>query len=104
MLRVYNTGKLVVNKANMLFNMFVVKKKFSIRSVRVDNGDTTFTITETNTLTGDSVAKTYNDGDEPEPENVILTVEIVHNSDGTITESVQEGNGEIETKTYEPVE
>ena len=103
MLRVYNTGKLVVNKANMLFNMFVVKKKFSIRSVRVDNG-ATFTITETNTLTGDSVARTYNDDDEPEPANVILTVTIVHNSNGTITESVQEGNGEIKTTTYRPVE
>ena len=100
MLRVYNTGKLVVNKANMLFNMFVVKKKFSIRSVRVDNG-ATFTITETNTLTGDSVARTYNDD---EPANVRLTVEIVHNSDGSITKSVQEGNGEIETTTYIPIE
>ena len=89
MLRIFNTGKLLVK------NIFVVKKKFSIRTTQVDNDDGTYTITETNSLTGDSVARTYNAED-----NLVKTVETVHNGDGTITETTTYPNGTIETNTY----
>ena len=90
MLRIFNTGKLLVK------NIFVVKKKFSIRTTQVNNDDGTYTITETNSLTGDSVARTYN------AENILVkTVETVHNSNGTITETTKEPNGTVETNTYD---
>lgn len=89
MLRIFNTGKLLVK------NIFVVKKKFSIRTTRVDNGDGTHTITETNSLTGDSVARTY----DPQGD-LVSTIETVHNGDGTITETTTYPNGAVETETY----
>lgn len=88
MLRIFNTGKLLVK------NIFVVKKKFSIRTTRVDNPPL-YTITETNSLTGDSVAKTYDTSDILQ-----YTVETVHNADGTITETTTYPNGTVETETY----
>jgi len=88
MLRIFNTGKLLVK------NIFVVKKKFSIRTTRVDNGDGTYTITETNSLTGDSVARTYNAED-----NLVNTVETVHNGDEIIVKTTYP-NTTVETETY----
>lgn len=88
MLRIFNTGKLLVK------NIFVVKKKFSIRTTRVDTPPL-YTITETNSLTGDSVARTYTSEN-----NLFKTVETVHNGDGTITETTTEQNGAVETETY----
>ena len=76
-------------------NIFVVKKRFSIRTTRVENGDGTYTITETNSLTGDSVAKTYDAED-----NLVVTMETVHNVDGSITETTTYPNGTVETNTY----
>lgn len=89
MLRIFNTGKLLVK------NIFVVKKKFSIRTTRSDNGDGTYTITETNSLTGDSLSITYNSEN-----NIVITVETVHNGDGTTTETTTYPNGTVETNTY----
>ena len=89
MLRIFNTGKLLVK------NIFVVKKRFSIRTTRVENGDGTYTIAETNSLTGDSVARTY------DTSNILqYTVETVHNSDGKITETTTYPNTTVETNTY----
>tara|TARA_B100000497_G_scaffold126696_1_gene166264 strand:+ start:2456 stop:2728 length:273 start_codon:yes stop_codon:yes gene_type:complete len=89
MLRIFNTGKLLVK------NIFVVKKRFSILTTRTDNGDGTYTITETNSLTGDSVARTYNSEN-----NLVMTVETVHNGDGTMTKTTTYPNGTVETNTY----
>lgn len=88
MLRIFNTGKLLVK------NIFVVKKKFSIRTTRVDNPPL-YTITETNSLTGDSVARTYDTSDILQ-----YTVETVHNGDGTITETTTYPNTTVETNIY----
>jgi hypothetical protein len=89
MLRIFNTGKLLVK------NIFVVKKRFSIRTTRVENGGGTYTITETNSLTGDSVARKYD-----AENNLVMTVETVHNSDGKITETTTYPNTTVETNTY----
>jgi len=89
MLRIFNTGKLLVK------NIFVVKKRFSIRTTRVENGDGTYTITETNSLTGDSVARMY----DPQGD-LVSTIETVHNGNGTIIEKTTEQNGAVETETY----
>jgi len=88
MLRIFNTGKLLVK------NIFVVKKKFSIRTTRVDNGNGTYTITETNSLTGDSVATTYDAEDNP-----VKSVETVHNGDEIIVKTTYP-NTTVETETY----
>lgn len=88
MLRIFNTGKLLVK------NIFVVKKKFSIRTTQVYNGDGTYTITETNSLTGDSVARTYNAGDD-----LVKTVETVHNGDEIIVKTTEQ-NGTVNTVDY----
>ena len=88
MLRIFNTGKLLVK------NIFVVKKKFSIRTTRVDNPPL-YTITETNSLTGDSVARTYTSENK-----LVETVETVHNGDGTITETTTDPNGYVNTVEY----
>ena len=88
MLRIFNTGKLLVK------NIFVVKKKFSIRTTRVDNPPL-YTITETNSLTGDSVARTYDSQGD-----LVSTVETVHNGDGNIIETTTYPNTTVETVEY----
>ena len=87
MLRIFNTGKLLVK------NIFVVKKKFSIRTTRVDNPPL-YTITETNSLTGDSVARTYDTSDILQ-----YTVETVHNGDKIIVKTT-DPNGYVNTVEY----
>ena len=88
MLRIFNTGKLLVK------NIFVVKKKFSIRTTRVDNVDGTYTISETNSLTGDSVARTYDSQGD-----LVSTVETVHTGNKIIVETTEQ-NGTVNTVEY----
>lgn len=88
MLRIFNTGKLLVK------NIFVVKKKFSIRTTRVDNVNGTYTITETNSLTGDSVARMY----DPQGD-LVSTIETVHNGNKIIVKTT-DPNGYVNTVEY----